>query len=104
MEKLKVPLFYIVVTRDRYQNGWGEYYQARLSLSKNNSQRDGISSTPDACILLERDNDGDFVCVLIIYVERDFRTTMATLFSAGDPHGPVYLDVSSPPFIVGRVK
>lgn len=37
--------------------------------------------------------------MLIIYVERDFRTTIATLFfGPRNPDGPVYLDMSSPPF------
>ncbi|GKZ72723.1 hypothetical protein AnigIFM60653_007802 [Aspergillus niger] len=93
----KVAKFYTVVTGDRQQNDWGEYDQARFSLSENKSQQDGIPSTLTACILLERD-DEEFVCVPSISVEPDFRTTVATLFSTRDPDDPVYFDGNSPPF------
>ncbi|KAL4807719.1 hypothetical protein BDV18DRAFT_151634 [Aspergillus unguis] len=93
----KVANYHTVVTGDRPQDDWGDYYEARFTLSENKSQEDGIPAVLTACILLERDDDQDFVCVPRIHVKPNFFTTVATLFSARDPDDPVYFSVEEPP-------
>ncbi|KAL4919525.1 hypothetical protein BDW62DRAFT_209733 [Aspergillus aurantiobrunneus] len=102
----KIAKYHTVVTGDRPQDDWGDYYEARFSLTENKSQEDGIPTKLTACILLERDDDQDFVCVPTISVKPNFMTTVATLFSTRDPDDPVYFSVEEPPFdhLEGQVK
>ncbi|KAL4890046.1 hypothetical protein BDV59DRAFT_195334 [Aspergillus ambiguus] len=102
----KVAKYHTVITGDRPQDEWGDFYKARWSLTENKAQADGIPSELTTCVLLERDDDQDFVCVPIISVKANFLTTVATLFSARDPDDPVYFSVDEPPFdlLEGRVK
>lgn len=95
----KVAEYHTVITGDRPQDTvWGTYYEARFSLRENKSRKDGIPTKLTACILLERDDDQDFVCVPTISVEPNFLTTVATLFSTRDPDDPVYFRVVEDPF------
>ncbi|KAL2825349.1 hypothetical protein BDW59DRAFT_179913 [Aspergillus cavernicola] len=96
----KVAKYHTVITGDRPQDDWGDYYEARFSLSENESEQDGIPSTLTACILLERDDDQDFVCVPTVSIKPNFLTKVATLFSTRDPDDPVYFSVEEPPFDV----
>ncbi|RDW78680.1 uncharacterized protein DSM5745_05532 [Aspergillus mulundensis] len=102
----KITGHHTVVTGDRPQDDWGDYYEARFALYENKSQGDGIPSKLTACILLERDDDQDFVCVPTISVKPNFTTAVATLFSSRDPDDPVYFNVDEPPvdLLEGRVK
>ena len=60
----QVAKHHTVITGDNPQSDdWGNFFQARFSLSENKSQKSGIASELIACILLERDHDEDFVCV-----------------------------------------
>ncbi|KAL5003235.1 hypothetical protein BDV10DRAFT_201119 [Aspergillus recurvatus] len=92
----KIANYHTIVTGDRPQD-WGDYYEAHFTLSENKSQGDGIPSTLTVCILLERDDDQDFVCVPTISVTPNFRTVVATLFSTRDPDDPIYFSVEEPP-------
>ncbi|KAL4925443.1 uncharacterized protein BDV17DRAFT_283986 [Aspergillus undulatus] len=94
----KVAKYHTVVTGDRPQDDWGDYYEAHFSLSENKSQGDGIPSVLTACILLARDNDDDFACVPTISVKPNFMTSVATLFSARDKDDPVVFSVEEPRF------
>ncbi|KAL4946324.1 hypothetical protein BDV06DRAFT_136371 [Aspergillus oleicola] len=94
----KVAKYHTVITGDRPQDDWGDYYEARFSLTENKSQEDGIPSSLTVCILLERDDDCDFVCIPTISVKPNFVTTVATLFSSRDPDDPVYFSVGESPF------
>lgn len=101
----KIANYHTIVTGDRPQD-WGDYYEARFTLSENKSQKDGIPSTLTVCILLERDDNQDFVCVPTISVSPNFKTVMATLFSTRDPDDPIYFNVEEPPvdLLEGKVK
>ncbi|KAL4959119.1 uncharacterized protein BDV14DRAFT_185338 [Aspergillus stella-maris] len=102
----KVAKYHTVITGDRPQDDWGDYYEARFSLAENKSQEGGIPSSLTVCILLERDEDEDFVCVPTISVKPNFLTTVATLFSSRDPDDPILFNVEGPPFnmLDGQVK
>lgn len=102
----KVAKCHTVITGDRPQDDWGDYYEARFSLRENQSQEDGIPSKLTVCVLLERHDDQDFLCVPIVSVKPNFLTTVATLFSTRDPDDPVYFSVDEPPFdhLDGQVK
>ncbi|KAL4909352.1 hypothetical protein BDW74DRAFT_187521 [Aspergillus multicolor] len=93
----KITAHHTVVSGDRPQDDWGDYYEARFALYENKSQADGIPSKFTACILLERDDDQDFVCVPNISVRPNFATAVATLFSSRDPDDPIYFSVDEPP-------
>ncbi|KAL7905887.1 hypothetical protein GGI35DRAFT_459545 [Trichoderma velutinum] len=94
----KVTKHYTVVTGDNPQSDdWGNYFQARFFLSENKSQASGIPSKFCACILLERDDDEDFVCVPYLKVTPNFTTMVTSLFSSREPDDPIIFSVAEPP-------
>ncbi|KAL4980140.1 hypothetical protein BDW66DRAFT_156747 [Aspergillus desertorum] len=101
----KTANYHTIITGDRPQD-WGDYYEARFTLSENKSQRDGIPSALTVCILLERGDNQDFVCVPTISVRPNFKTVVATLFSTRDPDDPIYFSVEEPPInlLESRIK
>jgi hypothetical protein len=94
----KVTKHYTVVTGDNPQSDdWGNYFQARFFLSENKSQASGIPSKFCACILLERDDDEDFICVPYLKVTPNFTTMVTSLFSSREPDDPIIFSVAEPP-------
>ncbi|PTB38484.1 hypothetical protein M441DRAFT_29842 [Trichoderma asperellum CBS 433.97] len=95
----KVTKHYTEVTGDNPQSDdWGNYFQARFFLSENNSQTSGIPAKLCACILLERDDDEDFICVPYLKVTPNFTTMVTSLFSTRAPDDPIIFSVAEPPF------
>lgn len=95
----KATKHYTVVTGDKPQSDeWGNFYQARFSLSENKSQKSGIPSELTACILLEREDDQDFVCVPYIEATPNFTTVVTSLFSSRAPDDPIPFSVKDDPF------
>ncbi|KAL7898251.1 hypothetical protein HDV63DRAFT_374766 [Trichoderma sp. SZMC 28014] len=95
----KVTKHYTVVTGDNPQSDdWGNYFQARFFLSENESQASGIPSKLRACILLERDDDEDFICVPYLKVTPNFKTMVTSLFSSREPDEPIIFSVTEPSF------
>ena len=88
-----------VVSGDNPQDpDWGDFFEAHFSLSENDSQRCGIPNQFTACILLQRPDDSDFVCVPYITATTDFSTTVASLFSTRPPDDPILFSVEEDPF------
>ncbi|KAL7800187.1 hypothetical protein V8C37DRAFT_364384 [Trichoderma ceciliae] len=88
-----------VVTGDNPQSDdWGNFFQARFSLSENKSQASGIPSEFRACILLERDDDEEFVCVPYLKATPNFTTMVTSLFSSRAPDDPILFSVEEAPF------
>ncbi|EGU74737.1 hypothetical protein FOXB_14753 [Fusarium oxysporum f. sp. conglutinans Fo5176] len=95
----KVTKHHTVVIGDNPQSDdWGNYYEARFNLHENESQKTGIPSKLNACILLERDNDDDFYCDPYIKVTPDFSTGIMSLFSSRSPDEEIWFRVTDPPF------
>ncbi|EHK21287.1 uncharacterized protein TRIVIDRAFT_192301 [Trichoderma virens Gv29-8] len=94
----KVTKHYIVATGDTSQDDWGNFFGARFFLSENESQKSGIPSKLRVCILLERDDDEDFVCVPYVNVTPNFTAMFTTLFSSRSPDDPIIFRVAEPPF------
>ncbi|KAL2838255.1 hypothetical protein BJY01DRAFT_237555 [Aspergillus pseudoustus] len=94
----KIAMYHTVLTGDNPQNMWGDYHRAHFTLSENKSRNDGIPSMLTVCILLERDDDQDFLCVPYVNVTPDFKTTVATLFSTREPDHPVLFSVDEGAF------
>lgn len=94
----KVSKHHTVVTGDNPQSDdWGNFFQARFTLSENKSQASGIPSRLLACVLLERDDDEEFVCVPYIKATPNFTTMMTSLFSSRAPDDPIIFSVDEPP-------
>ncbi|KAL9473841.1 hypothetical protein ACSS6W_008221 [Trichoderma asperelloides] len=95
----KVTKHYTEVTGDNPQSDdWGNYFQARFFLSENKSQASGIPAKLCACILLERDDDEDFICAPYLKVTPNFTTMVTSLFSTREPDDPIIFSVAEPPF------
>jgi hypothetical protein len=95
----KITKHHTVVTGDNPQSDdWGNYFQARFSLSENKSQGTGIPSELVVCMLLEREDDEEFACLPYIKATPNFTTMMASLGSSRAPDEQIVFDVQEAPF------
>jgi len=95
----KVTKHHTVITGDNPQSDdWGNFLQARFFLSENKSQKSGIPSELTVCILLERDNDEDFVCNPYIEATPNLTTVVTSLFSSRAPDEEILFSVKETPF------
>lgn len=95
----KESKYHTIVSGDNPQDpDWGEFLQARFFLSENKSQSSGIPKKFTACILLERPDDADFLCVPYITVTPAFSATVASLFSTRPPDDPIIFSIEEDSF------
>ncbi|RTE83627.1 hypothetical protein BHE90_001803 [Fusarium euwallaceae] len=78
---------------------WGNYFMSNWYLEENKSQRNGIVSCLQTCILLTRDSDEVFNCIPTIKVTPNFRARLGSLVSSRPPDDPVILDPEWEPYI-----
>lgn len=79
---------------------WGFHAQARFRLEENKSQATGIPSELTVAILLEREDDDDFIMVPFIEATPSFKLTtlISSLASSRTPDDPIYFSMQEPPF------
>ncbi|KAL7814958.1 hypothetical protein V8C44DRAFT_324937 [Trichoderma aethiopicum] len=77
---------------------FGNFHQARFFLSENKSQGSGIPSKFLACMLLERQDNKDFICIPRAKATPDLRTMVTSLFSRRGQDDPIIFRVTEPPF------
>ncbi|MCJ1321756.1 hypothetical protein MMC15_007101 [Xylographa vitiligo] len=103
----QVTMHHTVITGDDPQSDdWGNSSQARFSLLENKSQKSVIASKLIACILLERDHDEDFVCVLYINVTPNYAAVVTSVFFSKALDDPISFSIDEATFdkLDGKVE
>jgi len=70
---------------------------ASWTLAENTTAKTGVPSHMQAAILLERPNDGDFVCDFTMKLKTDWRHEVRRVFSCAVPDEPILFCPALPP-------
>ena len=103
----KVTKDHTAISGDNPQSDdWGNYYQARFFLAENKTRKTGIPSHFTACILLERDDNLDFVCLPYVEAVPNLKTMVMSLFSSRSADDWILFSMNEAPFdkLEGKVS